>query len=134
SAVAEQIRGNVQRDTVPLLLALADGRVEARRLPDVTADGRAMPALEVALPGAKPLTLLFDPATSLVARARYRFASAPGDEVGVEEVYSDYRDVRGLKVAFKIQLRRDGAPSIERAVRAFDFNVPLDAALFTKPS
>jgi zinc protease len=133
SAVAEQIRGNVQRDTVPLLLALVDGRVSARRLPDVTADGRAMPALEVALSGGQSLTLLFDPATALVSRARYRFASPPEPEVNVEEVFSDYRDVHGLKVAFRIQLRREGAPAIERTVRAFEFNVPLDPTLF-KPS
>jgi zinc protease len=134
NAMAEQIRGNVQRDTVALLLALADGKVPARRLPDVVEEGRAMPALEVSLPGAKPLTLLFDPATLLIARARYRFTSAPDGDVNVEEIYSDYRDVHGLKVAFRIQLRRDGAPPLERTVRAFEFNVPLDSMLFSKPS
>jgi hypothetical protein len=101
---------------------------------DVVEDGRTMPAIEIALPGAKPLTLLFDPATGLIAKARYRFASPPAGEVGVEEAYSDYRDVRGLKVAFRIQLRREGAPAVDRTVRSFEFNVPLDAALFSKPS
>jgi zinc protease len=133
-AVAEQIRGTVQRDTVPLLLALADGRLAVKRLADVVEAGRAMPAIEIALPGATPLTLMFDPATGLVVRARYRFRAPPDGEVSVEEVYSDYRDIRGLKVAFKAQVRREGAPAVDRTVRTFDFNVPLDSSLFTKPS
>jgi zinc protease len=133
-AVAEQIRGTVQRDTVPLLLALADGRLDAKRLADVVEAGRAMPAIEIALPGATPLTLMFDPVTGLVVKARYRFRTPPGGDVNVEEIYSDYRDIRGLKVAFKAQVRREGAPAVDRTVRTFDFNVPLDSSLFTKPS
>lgn len=132
-SMAEQIRGNVQRDTVPLLLALADGKLAAKLI-DASDAGRKVPALEVALPGSVPLTLIFDPATTLLARSRYRFGGPGGGEVNVEETYSDYRDVNGLKVAFKTELRRDGAPSVNRAVRTFEFNVPVDSALFNKPS
>lgn len=132
--LAEQIRGTVQRDTVPLLLALADGRVSAKAIETVEG-GQTVPALDVVLPGAKPLTLIFDPATTLLAKARYRVESSPaGGEVNVEEIYSDYRDVNGLKVAFKTELRREGAPAVNRAVRTFEFNVPIDSALFSKPS
>jgi zinc protease len=132
--LAEQIRGTVQRDTVPLLLALADGRVAAKATETVEG-GQTVPALDVVLPGAKPLTLIFDPATTLLAKARYRVGSSPaGGEVNVEEIYSDYRDVNGLKVAFKTELRREGAPAVNRAVRTFEFNVPIDSALFSKPS
>lgn len=59
--------------------------------------------------------------------------AVPGS-VRVEETYSDYRDVKGLKVAFQMELRRDGAPSVKRSVRTFEVNVPLDATLFSKPS
>jgi zinc protease len=132
--MAEQIRGNVQRDTVPLLIALADGKLSAKVVTGVRDAGRSMPALEVALPGATPLTLVFDPATALIVKARYRFAGVPDGGVNVEEEYSDYRDVRGLKVAFRAQLRREGAPSIDRTLRSYEFNVPLDSTLFSKPS
>ena len=102
--------------------------------PTSSMEGRAMPAIEIALPGSTPLTLMFDPATALIVKTRYVFAGAPDGRLAVEEEYSDYRDVRGLKVAFKMQLRREGAPAVDRTVRSFDFNVPLDVALFTKPS
>lgn len=131
-SLAAVIRGNVQRDTVPLLLALMDGKVSAT-VGDTIEEGRKLPTLEVALPGSSPLTLVFDPVTALLARAKYRLSSSTGD-VNVEETYSDYRDVKGLKVAFTTDVRRDGAPALHRTLRTFEFNVPVDSALFNKPS
>jgi hypothetical protein len=117
---------------VPLLLALMNGEVSATS-GETTEAGRKLPTLEVALPGSSPLTLVFDASTALLVRAKYRLGSAAGD-VEVEESYSDYRDVRGLKVAFITDVRRDGAPAVHRTVRTFEFNVPVDSALFNKPS
>src|SRR5262249_5090977 len=128
---AAVIRGNVQRDTVPLLLALMDGKITAT-MTDTVENGHKMPTLEVALPGGSPLTLIFDPVTTLQARAKYRLSNPP-EEVAVEETYSDYRDIKGLEVAFTTDVRRDGAPAVHRTLRTFEFNVPVDSALFTKP-
>jgi hypothetical protein len=115
-----------------LLLALNDGRVSAT-LSESTEAGRRMPVLEVALPGNTPLTLVFDPSTALLAKAKYRVASPTG-EVNVEEIYSDYRDVHGLKVAFTTEVRRDGASAVLRTLRRFEFNVPVESSLFNRPS
>ena len=131
-SLAAVIRGNVQRDTVPLLLALMDGKVSAT-VRDTLEEGRKLPTLDVVLPGNSPLTLVFDPVTSLLSRAKYRLSGPTGD-VNVEETYSDYRDVKGLKVAFTTDVRRDGAPALHRTLRTFEFNVPVDSALFNKPS
>jgi hypothetical protein len=54
--------------------------------------------------------------------------------VAVEEIYSNYRDVHGLQVPFTTDVRRDGAPAVHRTLRNFEFNVPVDSALFTRPS
>jgi len=131
-SMAALIRGNVQRDTVPLLLALNDGKVPAS-LSEASEEGRKMPVLEVVLPGSTPLTLVFDPATALLAKARYR-VPGPTGEVNVEEVYSDYRDVHGVKVAFATEVRRDGTSALRRTLRTVEFNVPVDPSIFNKPS
>jgi hypothetical protein len=134
-SMAEQMRGAVQRDSVLLLLALADGTITARRVDDVIDASRKLPALEVALPGTQPLTLLFDPATALILKARYRVVfGAGGESVVSEESYSDYRNVQGLNVAFATEVRREGAPALSRTLRSYEINVPLDSTLFTKPS
>jgi zinc protease len=131
-SMAALIRSNVQRDTVPLLLALSDGKISAL-LGEAAEQGRKMPVLEVALPGSAPLTLIFDPVTALLSKSKYRMSSPTGD-VTVEEIYSNYRDVNGLKVPFTTEVRRDGAPAVQRTLRKFEFNVPVDSALFSKPS
>jgi hypothetical protein len=129
------MRGAVQRDSVLLLLALADGKLAARRVADVTDASRTLPAIEVALPGTLPITLLFDPATGLILKARYRVNDAgPDRAVSAEESYSDYRDVHGLKVAFATEVRREGAPALSRTLQSYEINVPLDSTLFVKPS
>jgi hypothetical protein len=126
-AVAEQIQGVVQRDTVPLLLALADGRVTAKLIDSKAAGTRA---LEVSIPGARPVTLWIDEATGLIAKSTYRVAG----DITAEEVYSDYRDVNGVRVAFRTELRREGAPGVTRTVRKCEFNVTVDSKIFNKPS
>lgn len=130
--IASEMRGSVQRDAVLMLLGLSDGRLTARQLPDVTEGTRTLHALEVQSEGMRPVTLLLDAATALIAGLRY---TAPGQEASaIEEGYSDYRDVSGLQVAFKAVVTRAGVRFLERVLRTFEINVPIDAALFTRPS
>lgn len=134
AAFADEIRGNVQRDSIPMLLALADGRLSATRLPDVTEGGRALKVLEVKGAGMRPIRVMFDPETALIVRQRLSGAAGGAGGGVTEEAFSDYRDVSGLKVAFRATVYRNGAPVLERVLRSFEVNVPLPATLFTKPS
>lgn len=128
--VAQSMRAAVQRDTVALLLAVADDKVPARRVADVTVDAQKMPALEVDLKPAGSVTLVFDPATGLLVRQRY---GGDADEPRTEEVFSDYRPVEGLQVAHRATFTRELSPPFERIVRTFEINVPIESAFFKKP-
>jgi zinc protease len=128
--VASALRASVQRDTVLLFLALNDGRVKSRRVEDVVLGGVPCPALEVELAPAGPVTLVFDPKTLLLLSQRY--GGSPGNPA-TEEVFLDYRDVQGIKVAHRIKVRVEGQPPIERINQTIDFNTPVDAALFQRP-
>ena len=127
---AADMRATVQRDSILLLLGLADGRLSARALPDARDGDRRLSALEVHTAGMQPVTVLFDQATALIAGLRYD--AEPGGEV-TEESFWDYRDVKGLKVAFRARVARGGRTLVERAVSTFDYNVDLDPGLFTRP-
>jgi zinc protease len=131
ATLAAELRERVQRDSVRLLLGLADGRVTATRVSDVVDTGRALPALEVKGAGMRAVTLVLDPDTGQIVRQRY--LAAPGPQV-IEETFSDYRDVGGVQVAFRTVLRGARVPTVERVVRTFRYNVPVDSALFTRPS
>jgi hypothetical protein len=136
--VARDLRGSIQRDAIRLLLAMTEKQPALNRVV-VTVDGQKMPAIEVrsasgraaARAGDTALTLVFDPASTLLARLRYAVQTAQGVR-GVEEVFSDYRDVNGLKVAFKAVVQREGSPRVERLLRNFEYNIPLDASLFER--
>jgi hypothetical protein len=129
-----QMRGTVQRDVIGLLLALAEGRVPATRLPDVVKQGRALTAVGVG-GGAMPSTvLLLDPATDLILAQRYDDVLA-GRIIRetIEEQFSDYRSVDGLQVAFAAVVESVGVPVVTRRVLRFEYNVPLAHDLFTRP-
>lgn len=127
---AAALRASVQRDTLSLLLALHDSKVTGRRVADTTLSGTACPTLEVDLVPAGRLTLVFDPSTHLLVSQRY--GGSPGNPATVE-TFLDYRDVQGLQVPYRIRLRVEGQPPIERVNQAVDFNVTVDPALFVKP-
>jgi zinc protease len=135
STVADDMRTNVQRDVIGLLLGLLDRKVTAARVPDVQVAGRAMPAIEVKGPTMAPLTIVFDPSSALIVRQRYRAAGAQGaSPVETEEEFSDFRDVAGLKVPFSAVIRVAGEVTVRRTVHSVEYNVPLDPALFSRQS
>ncbi len=126
---AMEIRSHVQRDMIPLLLGLVDGKVGATRAADEIEGDRKLPVLFIEGAGMRPVSLVIDPDTLVVLRQRYDMESAT-----MEERYSDYRMVDGIRVAFKAEVRRNDTPLMERVVSAIEFNPTLDPELFTKPS
>lgn len=130
-AIVQMMEASIQRDTIALLLALNDKRVPGRRVSDVQVDGKPMPALEVSLRPAGRLLLVFDPASGLLVQQRY---GGEDDEPATEERFSDYRDVQGLRVAHRLVVKRESYPPVERLVRTFEINVPIESSLFEKPA
>jgi zinc protease len=134
AAEADQMRGTVQRDIIGLLLALADGKVPATRLPDVVKDGRGLTAIGVGGSAMQAVVLLLDPVTNLILAQRYEVAAGDGGRTTMEEQFSDYQRVDGLQVAFAAVVEAGGLPVLTRRVRTVEYNLPLPADLFTRPA
>ncbi|MGB2715039.1 MAG: pitrilysin family protein [Vicinamibacterales bacterium] len=126
--LAMEIRSNVQRDVIPLLLGLTEGRITATRATDEVEGSRKFAVLYVHGGGMRPVSLVLDPDSAAILRQRYDMENAT-----IEERYSDYRLVDGLQVAFKAEVLRNGTPLVERTVRSIEFNLPLEPSLFTRP-
>jgi zinc protease len=124
--MAAAIKSNVQRDTIQMLLAVVDGKIVARREPDV--DGA--PALTIEGTEMRPVTIVLDPKTSLILRQRF----AGPRNVAVEEQFTDYRAVDGIQVAFRATVLYGGQPQLVRKVERIEFNVPVPATFFTRPT
>jgi zinc protease len=132
---AEAIRSlelTFKRDTIAMLLAAVENRLTARRLPDVKdASGDVHHALEFASADLDPVVLYVEPKTYLIAKQVY-IALAPGKPL-VEEIFSDYKPVSGIMIAFTARVRTGGQQVYERRVSQIEINPAINAQLFARP-
>ena len=122
---ADEMRNNVQRDAINLLVALADGKVKATRVADVMFRDKPHPAIDVRGGTMKPVTLVLDPETGLIVAQRYELPTGPSAVAQAEEEFLNYRNVDGLQVAFEAIVRRGGQTFVRRVVRTFEYQ-PAD--------
>jgi zinc protease len=94
-------------------------------------DGKKTTGVAVQAPfGA--LKLYFDPATRLLAAARYQSAG-PRGPMDNEQRWSDYRSVDGRQFAYSTVIYRDGAKFVESTIQELHLNPKVDDSLFAKP-
>lgn len=131
-AMKADFAASVRRDTIPMLVAASDGRLTTRALPEQGADGRVFRVLEISGDQLAPVRLLVDP-QGMIARQTFTVPGPDGRPVATEEVFSDYRDVDGIQVPFRAELRSAGRPVLTRTLTAVSLNAPVDDSLFARP-
>jgi zinc protease len=108
------------------------GKITGQAIGEEEIGGQKM--LGVAIDGAfGAVKLYFDPATHLLAAARYQSATDHGASDN-EQHWSDYRNVQGRQFAFTTDTYRDGVKLFESTVQAVQINPAVDEALFAKPT
>jgi zinc protease len=118
------------RDLVPLLLNAIDGKLPVSQLPDETVGGQPMHMLQFALSAGGPLVMLVDPKTFEIRGLRYPTDLAPNAPQAVER-FDDYRDVSGVRVAFRAHVEREGV-IIDRVITSARVNAALPPAAFVR--
>jgi zinc protease len=118
------------RDLVPLLVNAIDGRVPVTRLPDETVASQSLHVLQFSLTAGGPLVMLVDPKSFDVRGMRYPTDLAPNAPQAVE-LYSDYRNVSGVRVAFRAHVERDGV-MIDRQITSARMNDALPPTAFVR--
>jgi zinc protease len=109
-----QAREEVLRAYVPLLLS--------DRLPERAVNGLDEQTVEISW-GDLSARLVFDPATGLPAKLLYELRIERQPVLFVEEQYSDFRDVAGIRIPFNITVLRNGIKYSSAAVAEFKINV-----------
>ena len=123
----------LRRDTINVLLAAADGRVQIRRVTDSKDDdGAVRQALEFSGADLEPTVMYVDPLTGLITKQTY-VAGGMGQPM-VEEMFSDYRPVDGVQFTFSAQVLVGGQRALERTVTDIKVGGPLNPSLFKRPS
>jgi zinc protease len=123
----------LRRDTIRVLLAAVDGTVRVRRLPDSKdGAGAVRQALEFSSADLEPMVMYVDQASGLVLKQTY-VAGGMGQPL-VEESFSDYRDVDGVRVNFAASVRVGGQPVLDRRVTDAKIGGALNPTLFKRPT
>jgi hypothetical protein len=128
----DEFGASVRRDTIPVLIAAAEGTLAVRLLPDEGAEGRVLKVLEISGPQL-PAVRMFIDSQNLIARQSFSTAGPEGKPVQADEVFSDYRRVDGVQVPFRADVRRGGQVILSRTLTNVALNTPVDDALFTRP-
>jgi zinc protease len=128
----DEFGASVRRDTIPVLIASAEGKLALRLLPDEGADGRVLKVLEISGPQLPAVRLYID-SQNFIARQSFSTPGPDGKPIQADEVFSDYRSVTGVQVPFRADVRRGGQVILSRTLTNVSLNTPVDDALFAKP-
>ncbi|MBI2187857.1 MAG: insulinase family protein [Acidobacteria bacterium] len=128
----DDFAATARRDTYPMLIAAAEGRLALRLLPEEGRDGQVLKVLEVSGTDFPPVRLYID-RDARIARQNYTALGPDGLPMKIEEVFSDYRSVDNVSVPFKASVLSNGRLIIERAITSVTFNTRIDEKLFDQP-
>jgi hypothetical protein len=117
--ILEQMRGESFRDLVGLVLSIRDTTRVVNAVDPNT--------VQIATSGGQNVKLAFDPATGLPATQTYQETGQNGAPSQTVEIFSDWRDVAGIKMPFKIVLQQDGKKAGEATAASYQFNSGLKA-------
>ena len=131
-AMRSDFAATARRDTYPMLIAAAEGRLRLRLLPEEGKDGEAFKVIEVSGADFAPVRLYVD-RTFRIARQSYTAPGPDGLPMKVEEVFADYRAVDNVAVPFKATVLSNGRLIIERTIMSVTFNTRIDEKLFDQP-
>jgi hypothetical protein len=122
----------VRRDTIPLLIAAAEGKLGLRLLADESAEGRVFKVLELSGPQMPPVRMYID-MQNLIARQSFLTPGPDGKPLQADEVFSDYRRVEGVQVPFRADVRRGNQVILSRTLTNVSLNTSVDDTLFVRP-
>ncbi len=113
---AKQAGGDLFRSYIGLL----SGRMDDRTVNAIDAG-----AVEISDKSGNVARLVFDPATHLPKTLSYDAISVTGTAPVVQETYSDFREVNGIQIPFKIAMTQNGQRYADVTVSDFKINTGL---------
>jgi hypothetical protein len=133
-AMRDDWADSVRRDTIPLLVGAAEGRLQARALSNETRpDGTRVEVLEIAGTRVEPVRFFVNDKSLIVGQV-FSKPGADGRAVRSEELFSDYRMVDGIQVPFQARLMQGGRVVLTRTIGSVRFNAPVADGTFDRPN
>jgi zinc protease len=115
-AVMQQTQGEMFRNLLHIVLADRD--------PSLKVNAEGPQVVEISASDGLSVRIEMDPGSGLPAREIWR-ETAGGQSASVEESFSDWREVGGVKVPFKVRIMQDGKEASVRTVQDYKINTGL---------
>ncbi|MEX2137783.1 MAG: hypothetical protein WD894_00865 [Pirellulales bacterium] len=96
-------------------------------------NGKPASGMKVTAPDGKDFTLYFDKETGLPVKLVADVVGFGGDEFTQEMSFSDYKELDGIKVATKLEAKRDGTTFQEMKITEFKVLDKVDPKTFAEP-
>ncbi len=123
------IESSFFRDTIRVLQSFDSAGVTVQALG--ASDG--LEGVAVTDPARKlSVKLYIDPKTNLVMRKNYT-AALMGPPAETDEIYSDYRDVNGVKFPFKMVVQQGGKTKVSEEITEVKVNPGIEESAYKKP-
>jgi outer membrane lipoprotein-sorting protein len=133
SQKAERL-AELNRNTLMILRNFNSGAYKVQAMEKAEVDGK--PVNVVALTdntSQKATTLYIDLQSGLLHKKAYNGILMGGPPADIEELFADYREVDGIKMAFKTTIFSGGQKRAEISLSEVKFNTGADDSLFAKP-
>lgn len=102
-------------------------------LPDQEIDKRPATGVRVQSQGHRDINLYFDKESGLLVKTESRILSPEKKELVLEQIFSDYKDFEGVKLATKFTKYENGRLDSVEEITEITFVDQIDAEEFTKP-
>lgn len=115
------------------LLALKAPGVTVSLAGETKVGDRQAVGVKASAKGHRDVTLYFDKETSLLLKSQTRQKDDEIGEYDHENLYGDYKDIKGVKRATKMTIKRNGELFFEAELSDFEQLDKLDENVFAKP-
>ncbi len=127
--ISNSFNDSVFRETIPLLINLTQNDIPVQYTGTEEVLGKPADGLLVKQPSGEMLKILISAETHLVVKYVFR-ETEQGVTLNKEAIFSDYRDVDGVKIPYHYVQNVDGKPYIESRFNSTKLNTELDESIF----
>jgi predicted Zn-dependent peptidase len=122
----KQTRSALFRMREAILLSDRDPERTTNFIEESDMDGKKAEVIEISTQDGLSVRLWVDASSGAVLKSAYRGEALGGPGSNVEELYSDYQEVEGIQVPFKVTILQDGSKYLDAQVVEAKFNSGLN--------
>ena len=131
SQLKDQKEG-IKRDTIWILKNIEKEKLRIQALEPEEIEGKKVNIVLIVDKEGNSIKFAFDPENGLILRKSYQGKTMMGP-AKIDEFYSDYREVSGIKIPFHIVINANGKKFAEEEIKEVKINSEIPESLFEKP-